>query len=216
MWDNNRRGQFIVFEGPDGSGKTTQARRLYDNLLANKRDVIITREPGGCQFSEQVRELVLMPKKNPIDVKTELMLMMASRIQHVKETIEPALARGTHVICDRFVGSSVVYQGFAGDLGVEFVEELCRWATEGLSPHLTIFTRCSFETSMERKRERGGDPDAMESKDVEFQRLLHDGYRMIEEKVAGPRKLIVDETMSIQQAEEYILSGVLKFLKLRL
>lgn len=215
MFETTRKGRFIVLEGPDGSGKTTQAMRLVDRLRENKVDAFVTREPGDSSIGDDVRKIVLGLRDNPLDVKTELMLMLADRIQHVKEIIEPMLFNGTTVVCDRFNFSSIVYQGYAGQLGVEFVELLCKWATEGIDPDLYIFTRCSPETSNQRMLDRGAPKDAIESKDEQFQQMLVDGFRMMEQKVPSTKQLIVPQNMSIERAHDLIFDRVSQMYRTR-
>ncbi len=130
------RGRFIVLEGGDGSGKSTQAR-----LLANALSAELTREPGGTPVGEKIRELVLDPSTPELHTRTEALLMAAARAQHVAELIEPTLAKGTSIVSDRFIASSLAYQGVARGLGIEAVAVTNELALDGLTPDLTILLR---------------------------------------------------------------------------
>jgi dTMP kinase len=125
-------GRFIVFEGPDGSGKSTQARRVAERLGA-----VLTREPGGTPVGEQLRSVVLTPS-NELDPRCEALTIAAARAQHVGFVIAPALADGHHVVCDRFWASSIAYQGAARGLGEDVIRDLNRWAINGCLPDLTV------------------------------------------------------------------------------
>lgn len=123
-----------MFEGGDGSGKSTQAERL-----ASRLDAVLTREPGGTPIGDLIRSLVLDPAHSELADRTEALLMAAARAQHVEELIEPALSRGTHVVSDRYVASSLAYQGVGRGLGVDVIAEVNGFATAGLQPDLTVF-----------------------------------------------------------------------------
>ncbi len=140
-----QRGRFIVFEGGDGSGKSTQAKLLADALGAE-----LTREPGGTPISEKIRSLVLDPAHAELDARTEALLMAASRAQHVAELIKPTLTRGVSVVSDRFVASSLAYQGVARSLGIDAVAQANALALDGLKPDLTILLKVSAEAARGR------------------------------------------------------------------
>ncbi len=133
-------GRFITFEGPDGAGKTSVLNALMPVIQAHvETPVKLTREPGGAEISEKIRTLILDPANTAMDAKTEALLYAASRRQHLVEVIRPALAKGTLVICDRFVDSSVAYQGGGREIGAEAVLAMNQFATDGMSPELTIY-----------------------------------------------------------------------------
>lgn len=140
-----QRGRFIVFEGGDGSGKSTQARLFAEAIGAE-----LTREPGGTPISEKIRELVLDPEHTELDPRTEALLMAASRAQHVAELIKPTLERGVSVVSDRFIASSLAYQGIARDLGVDAVAQANALALDGLQPDLTILLKVSARAARGR------------------------------------------------------------------
>ena len=130
-----KKGSFIVIEGPDGSGKTTIALRLKE-ILSEKYDIVHTREPGGIDIAEQIRNIILDPKKTAMEAKTEALLYAASRRQHLVEKVIPALKRGSIVLCERFVYSSLVYQGYARGLGIDAVYDINRFAIGDTKPDL--------------------------------------------------------------------------------
>ena len=140
-----QRGRFIVFEGGDGSGKSTQAALLAEAIGAE-----LTREPGGTPISEKIRELVLDPGHTELDPRTEALLMAASRAQHVAELVKPTLDRGVSVVSDRFIASSLAYQGVARELGIDAVAQANSLALAGLQPDLTILLKVSTRAARGR------------------------------------------------------------------
>jgi dTMP kinase len=163
---------FITFEGVDGSGKSTQARLLAEQLRAEGRDVVDTREPGGTALGERVRELLL--GEAAVAPWTETALFAAARAQLVEEVIRPALSRGADVICDRYLDSSLAYQGLARDLGVERVLELNLLVMGGLLPDRTFLLLVPLEQAAVR---RGARPDRIEREGEEFVARVDDAYR---------------------------------------
>ena len=134
----SHRGRFIVFEGGDGVGKSTQSRLLVEALRAQGREVLATREPGGTPLGTAVRQLLLSPAKGPVSPRAEALLFAADRAQHVDHVLRPALEAGHDVVCDRYIDSSLAYQGAGRDLDLEQLEATSRWATGGLVPDLTV------------------------------------------------------------------------------
>ena len=132
-------GLFVTFEGVEGSGKTTLINRLYDEMLRLGYPVVKTREPGGNKISEQIRNIILDVDNCEMDYRTEALLYAASRRQHLVEVIRPALEAGATVICDRFLDSSLAYQGHARGLGIEKVYDINLYATEGILPDVTVY-----------------------------------------------------------------------------
>jgi dTMP kinase len=163
---------FITFEGVDGSGKSTQARLLAEQLRAEGRDVVDTREPGGTGLGERMRELLLGDEA--VAPWTETALFAAARAQLVEEVIRPALSRGADVVCDRYLDSSLAYQGLARDLGVERVLELNLVVTSGLLPDRTFLLLVPLEQAARR---RGARPDRIEREGDEFVARVDDAYR---------------------------------------
>ncbi|HEX9592549.1 MAG TPA: dTMP kinase [bacterium] len=169
------RGQLITFEGGDGVGKTTQAQRLGDFLRARGVAVVTTREPGGTALGREIRRLLVTDGPTAPVARAELFLYLADRAQHVEEVIRPALAAGQWVICDRFVDSTIVYQGAGRGLGEVWLEALCRQTTGGLWPDLTLWLAVSPAEAGRRLAGRGG-PDRLEAEGETFQRRLHDAF----------------------------------------
>lgn len=150
------RGRFIVLEGGEGGGKSTQARRLRDHLQAAGRDVLLTREPGGSPLAEAIRAVLLGDWPEGLDARTELLLIFAARAAHLSATILPALRAGRDVICDRFVDASYAYQGAGRGLGETAVAELERWLLGDLRPDLVLVLDIAPEAGLARISDRSG------------------------------------------------------------
>lgn len=170
------RGKFIVFEGIDGSGKTTQLKLLGDALKGRGLPVLHTREPGGTRIGETIREILLNPEYGELVPRAEAFLYAAARAQHVAQVIMPALAVGTIVLCDRFLDSSLAYQGFGRGLRVDLLERINEPATDGLVPDLTIVLDFCAEDGMERISKSGRDIDRIERETKGFHRKVGAGY----------------------------------------
>lgn len=174
-------GLFITMEGTDGAGKTTQIKMLEKYLTDKGFQVVCTREPGGNKISEKIRDIIIDVNNNEITDMTETLLYAAARAQIVKEVIEPALKEGAVVICDRFVDSSVVYQGIARGLGEKVVKNINRYATDGLEPDLTFFIKLKPEDGIARK-EKQAELDRIESEEFYFHKRVYDGYMRISKR----------------------------------
>jgi dTMP kinase len=178
---------FITFEGPEGSGKTTQLARAYDYLRGRDLPVIQTREPGGTPVADRIRALLLDAGISTLTPMAELLLYAAARAQHVAEKIRPALARGEVVLCDRFADSTWAYQGYARGLGVELVSQINKLATDGLEPDLTLLFDLPVEVGLARARSRADTlapearEDRFEREDIAFHRRLREGYLKLAE-----------------------------------
>ncbi len=166
-------GRFVVLEGGDGSGKSTQLPRLADWLRGRGIEVVVTREPGGSSLGQELRALVLEGDES-IDPTAEALLMAADRAQHVAEVIRPAQARGAWVLSDRHVPSSLVYQGVVRGLGVEAIETVNTWGTGGLVPDLVIVLDVSEDVAAQR---RPGEPDRLEREGDAFHAGVRAAYR---------------------------------------
>jgi dTMP kinase len=177
------RGRFITFEGPEGSGKSTQLRMLGERLRGAGQDVLETQEPGGTPIGIQIRHVLLDPKNRELCPTAELLLMFASRAQNVDQSILPALSARRTVLSDRFTDSTLVYQGAGRGLGADLVYELDRIACRGLVPDLTLIIDIDAETGLARARRRSArteDPETrMEEQDVGFHRRVRDAYRQL-------------------------------------
>jgi len=168
---------FISVEGIEGSGKSTLLDGLEHALRTDGHRIVRVREPGGTPAGDRVRALFLDPAVQ-IDPLTEMMLINASRAQLTRDVIRPALAQGAAVLCDRYVHSSLAYQGYGRGIPVETVREVCGIATGGLMPNLTIFVDVTVETSMARVAQRGK-PDRLDRESAEFHHRVRDGYRQL-------------------------------------
>ena len=169
-------GLFIAFEGGDGAGKSTQAARLAEALESRGLKVLRTREPGGTPIGEKLRSLVLDHGHGHIDAHTEALIFAASRAAHAGQVIRPALDRGDIVLTDRYIDSSVAYQGAGRDLGTEAVRTLNEWATDGLQPDLTVLL--DVDPADGRRRRTAGDAaeDRLESEADEFHALIREAF----------------------------------------
>jgi dTMP kinase len=199
------RGLFLVFEGGDGAGKSTQIRLLQAALERAGHEVLVTREPGGTPVGEAIRVVLLRPDGDPVADRTEALLYAAARSQHVEEVIRPALDRDAVVLCDRFVDSSIVYQGAARGLGEGHVAELNRWATGGLVPDLVVLLDVD---PVEGLRRVGGEPDRLESAGLPFHRTVAAAYRRQAERDPD-RYLVLDATRPVDELHATIRDAVL-------
>lgn len=207
---------FITFEGPDGSGKSTHLRRAARWMRHLGLGVRCTKEPGGTPLGEGIRELFLDPRLSVLDGKVEALLIFASRRQHLGEVIEPALAAGRHVLCDRFTDSSLAYQGVGRGLSLDWVEELDRLATEGRRPDHTLLFDLPAEAAFERgrsatRRHQPGGLDRLDDEDLAFYRRVRDGYLALAER--EPQRFhLIDSSGEVDQTwrqVKRILSDVL-------
>lgn len=180
------RGFFLTFEGLDGSGKTTQIRKLTDWLKANGRQVTVTRQPGGTEIGNRIRDLLLDSRTKNLAARAELGLMFSDRAQGIAEVISPALEAGHVVVCDRYTDSTEAYQGGGRQLGSKIVLKLHDAMCGGLQPNLTILLLPDFDASLARARRRndrmtksGTDEGRFESEDEAFYRRVYDKYREI-------------------------------------
>ncbi len=172
------RGKFVTFEGCEGSGKSTQLKLLGEYLSSSGADFIMTREPGGSAIAEDIRKIILNGEYVNMCAECEALLYAAARIQHLKEVVEPALAAGKLVVCDRFVDSSFAYQGEARGLGKEFIAGINSFALENYSPDLTVFLDIPPREAFARKH--GADlNDRMEKAGMSFHEKVYEGYKKI-------------------------------------
>ena len=190
-----RRGVFISFEGPDGCGKTTQIAKLARYCREKGYDTVVSREPGGTPISEKIRSLILDPENTEMDPRTEALLYAASRAQHVAQLIEPALEQGRIVLCDRFVDSSIAYQGFGRGLG-DGVRIINEFAVNSVMPDITIFLDVDAKIGHERNA-REGKADRLELEALDFHRRVGEAFREIAASDARFRR--VDASGSIEE-----------------
>lgn len=176
------RGLFFSFEGNDGSGKTTQIRKLKQWFEEQGREVVWLREPGGTPIGEKIRALVLGRENSEMSAVTEMLLYAASRAQLVREVVVPALERGSVVLCDRFVHSSLAYQGYGRELGKALVWSVNAPAVDGHMPDLTFFMDIDADSAMSRRNASGEDADRLETEHMNFHRRVYDGYDHLAEE----------------------------------
>ncbi len=192
-----RRGRFVVLEGGEAVGKSTQAR-----LLADRLDAVLTREPGGTRLGERVRAVLLDRSIGPVEPRAELMLVLAARAAHVAEVIAPALAEGRDVVCDRFDGSTLAYQGYGRGLPLVEVRDACAVASGGLEPDCTVLVDVHDSVA---SRRRGRDPDRIEAEDAAFHDRVRAGFR---ELARRPRWVVVDGDATVDVVAERVASAV--------
>ncbi len=172
------KGRFIAFEGCEGAGKSTQMRLLSEYLTSRGIPHILTREPGGGQISEAIRKIILDGKNREMTDECEALLYAAARVQHLADTVAPALARGETVLCDRYIFSSFAYQGYGRGLSLAFLKEINAFAIEKYMPDLTVFLDIPSSRAFERKH--GADPDdRMEQAGEAFHRRVYQGYKSL-------------------------------------
>ncbi len=197
-----RRGKFISIEGIEGVGKSTNVAHLTGILEERGHKVLTTREPGGTPMAERIRELLIEHGDEPMPEIAELLLMFASRALHVSNVIQPALAAGTWVVCDRFTDASRAYQGGGRGIPLDDINQLARWVMGDLRPDLTILLDAPVETGMSRAGQRG-DPDRFEVERSEFFGRVRDAYLQLAE--AEPKRfVIVDATQELESVQNDI------------
>lgn len=168
-------GLFIAFEGADGCGKTTQVKLLAEHLQQSGIDVVHTREPGGCPISEKIRDIVLDKNNMEMAAETEALLYAAARAEHVNQVIKPAVDSGKVVLCDRFIYSSLAYQGYGRQLGVERVRQINEFAIMGYMPNVTVFMDIPPKRAFQRMNELK-EYDRIEREDISFHQRVFDGF----------------------------------------
>jgi dTMP kinase len=194
-----RGGCFVALEGGEGAGKSTQAQRLRAWLEAAGHEVVLTHEPGDTEVGRQLRGIVLDPATGDISPRTETLLYAADKAEHVERVVLPALARGSVVVTDRYVDSTIAYQGDGRDLSVEEVEAVARWATRDVRPDLTVLLDLAPGEGLTRFTGR----DRIESESVEFHERVRASFRRLAEADAE-RYLVVDAAQTPDEIEEQI------------
>jgi dTMP kinase len=205
-----KRGRLIALEGPDGSGKTTQIELLEKYLRELGYEVVRTREPGGTDVSEKIREIILDNDNSNMNYMCEALLYAASRAQLVSEVIKPALTSGKMVICDRFVYSSMVYQGIGRGLGVERIKSINEAALDGLEADLTFMITIPYEEGLKRKKMQRT-LDRLENGGNEFHKKVFEGYLDISKKC--DKIEVIDGNRNVEEIHEDIIN-VIKKIKL--
>lgn len=203
------KGIFITFEGPDGAGKTTQLNLLANYLKQVGYKVLSTREPGGTPLAEGIRRLLLSPWEEEIYGLTEVFLYAASRVQHIKEKILPALAEGKVVLCDRFTDSTLAYQGYGRGIELELLYRLNDLATGGLKPTVTLLLDLPPEEGLRRgkKGEEGIVKDRLEQEDLAFHHRVREGFLALARQ--EPERIkVIDARQSVEKVFAEVLAAV--------
>jgi dTMP kinase len=207
---------FITFEGIEGSGKSTQVRRLAESLRRRGRALLVTREPGGCPVADAIRRVLLDPANHNLVPRAELLLYAAARAQHVDEVIRPALAAGRTVLCDRFTDATVAYQGNGRGLDFELIGRLNELAAGDLRPDLTLLLDLPPERGLTRARKRNselslGDEDRFERESLAFHGRVREGYRLLAAR--ENRFRVIDADGTEDEVANRILDAVQEFLR---
>ncbi|MBP8683663.1 MAG: dTMP kinase [Trichococcus sp.] len=198
------RGIFITIEGPDGSGKTTALQQVVPRLQQEmNRKVVATREPGGSPIAEKIRSLILDPSHTDMDSRTEALLYAASRRQHLIEKVLPVLESGDVIFCDRFVDSSIAYQGYARGIGEDGIREINQFATEGLEPDVTLYIDVPAEVGIQRIHANLDEREynRLDQEKLDFHEKVRAGYQQLA-KANPERIVVVDGTMSREEVAE--------------
>ena len=193
---------FITFEGPDGSGKSTVIKAVYERLINDDYSVILTREPGGTPIAEKIRDVILDNSNTALDARTEALLYAASRRQHLVEKIWPAIKEGKIVLCDRFLDSSLAYQGEGRKLGIENILNVNLFATENTYPDLTLFFNISPEEGLKRvSKDKKRVADRLDNENANFHQEVYNGFLKVN-SMYKDRIQIVDATKSLNEVIE--------------
>lgn len=204
------KGKFIVFEGSDGSGKTTILNNVKKFLDDNNYDYVMTREPGGTKISESIRENLLSNDNEAMNFRTEALLFAAARAQHVDEVIRPNLQKGRLVISDRFVMSSLAYQAYGRQLGYDRVKAINDFAIDGVIPDHTIFFNVDPITVLNRKK-KSVEADRLESEDDSYHERVYEGYQKLI-KMEDDRLIIIDASKSIEEVTRDTIGKLLEII----
>lgn len=209
-----KKGMFITFEGGEGTGKTSQIKKINEYLNDKGIDCILTREPGGINISEQIREVILNTKNTDMDYKTEALLYAAARRQHMVERVIPAINEGKVVLCDRFLDSSLVYQGYTRGLGIEEVLDLNQYVIEDYMPDLTIYLDIDPEKGLERiSKNKGREVNRLDLEDIDFHNKVREGYKKLL-SMYSDRIEEVDASASLEEVYKEIKNIIVKKLNI--
>ncbi len=204
---------FITIEGPEGSGKSSVCRRVYDKLLEMGYDVILTREPGGTPISESIREVILNKDNTSMDGRTEALLYAASRRQHLVEKVWPALKEGKIVLCDRYLDSSLAYQGGARGLGVEEILNINMFATEGTFPDMTLLFDIEPELGLARiAKNQNREVNRLDLEKIDFHKSVRNTFLALADRYQD-RFVVLDASLSYDEVFENALNAVLNRIK---
>lgn len=206
------KGLFISFEGNDGSGKSSVIKAIYQRLVDEGYNVVLTREPGGSKIAEKIRDVILDVDNTGMDEWTEAILYAASRREHLQKTILPAISAGNIILCDRFLDSSLAYQGSGRHLGMDKVYELNQFATNGILPDLTLLVCVHPEIGLARIKKNARDMDRLENETINFHHDVYDGFQELCKKYPDRIKVVNGEQTPTEVATDAI-NIVLEFIK---
>lgn len=202
-----KKGVFLSFEGIEGTGKSTQARLLFEHLREKGFDAVLTEEPGGTKIGRKIREVLLSPDHQEMTPLTELLLYFASRTQHLAQVIIPAVNRGAVVITDRFTDSTIAYQGYGRGIALHFLHSLDTIATEGMQPNITLLLDLDVETGLSRNRGINK-TDRLELEDIGFHTRVRNGF--LELAAQQPERIkIIDASLEKEEVRKRVLDLVL-------
>jgi dTMP kinase len=203
------KGQFFSFEGPDGAGKTTMITKLESFLREKGFDVLSTREPGGVRIAEEIRSIILNPKHTEMDGRTEALLYAAARRQHLLEKIIPAIKAGKIVLCDRFVDSSLAYQGFARGLGIDEILQINQFAVDGYFPSLTIYFDIDPKIGLERiQKNKQREINRLDMESLSFHYKVREGYLKLAERFSD-RIITIDASKPVDEVFAMTIAAVM-------
>lgn len=203
---------FITIEGPEGSGKSSVTKEVVKRLEAEGFNVVTTREPGGTPIAEQIREVILNKENTKMDKVTEALLYAAARRQHLVEKILPQLNKGGTVLCDRFVDSSLSYQGYAREIGVEEVKAINEFAIDNLYPDLTLYFDVPAEVGLNRIKDNQRNANRLDNEKIEFHHKVTEGYKKLIAEYPDRIK-VIDATQPLEKVVEDAYSTIVKYLK---
>ncbi|PLR93325.1 dTMP kinase [Bacillus sp. T33-2] len=206
------KGLFISIEGPEGAGKTTIIRMLKENFEEEGYSVLATREPGGIDIAEQIRNVILDKENTAMDARTEALLYAAARRQHLVEKVRPALVNGQIVLCDRFIDSSLAYQGYARGLGIEEVHSINRFAVEDMMPLLTVYFDLDPETGLDRiNKHNGREVNRLDLENLQFHQKVREGYLLLANRYPD-RIMKIDASRPLEMVYAEVEGKIKEFL----
>lgn len=206
---------FITFEGGEGAGKSTAIKKIVERLQKEGREIVLTREPGGTPIGEEIRSVILDKKNTDMDVRTEALLYAASRRQHIVQKIIPSLKQGKMVLCDRFLDSSLAYQGYARGIGIDKVYEMNQFATEGVEPDLTLFFDLDPEEGLRRiAANNNREVNRLDVEKLSFHQKVREGFLLLAKKFPH-RFVVIDASQNAQKVFEDAYKEIENILKRR-
>ena len=199
---SNHPGFFVVFEGGDGAGKSTQVKQLTEKLTKLKETVVITREPGGTELGKKIREILLDQNEFEVSPRMEALLFAADRSINMSQIIKPALEKGNVVIADRHIDSSIAYQGVGRGLGVQTIEEISRWATQEIVPDLTVLLDVDANTGQSRLQTK----DRLDRESTDFHTKVNQAFRDLA-KANPNRYIVIDATKPVEEISDLVFNA---------